>query len=144
MPTKRYRIGQGTTVQIGPRPTTGNTTFTTIEGATAVELAAIETAQIEITNFGSNGMREYRPGLKEGGTVSVEMMVDAGDAQDALLYGLLNDQTDAQLRVTVPNVANTNLVITYGGYVTAYNPTVSFENVSTATLEFKVSSITRV
>lgn len=143
MATKKLKIGQGTTVGIGP--IVGNTavTYTTLENVKSIELAGIETAQVEITNFGSNGMREYTPGLKDGGTVSINMLVDAGDTQDNMIFGLTQNQTNASLRVTIPNTTATALEITYEGFVTSYTPSVDFENVGEATMEFKVSSVSR-
>lgn len=143
MPSKIYKIGQGTTVSLAPAPA-GNTapTYVALDGIKSVQLASIETAQVEITNFGSGGMREYVNGLKDASEATFSGLWDAGSTQDTLIRTHQENNARIMAKVSVPNSTGNTFNIVYTGNVSKYENSIDFENVGESTITIKVSAVT--
>lgn len=140
MPSKIYKIGQGTTVSLAPA--NAAPVYVGLEGIKSVQLASIETAQVEITNFGSGGMREYVNGLKDASEATFSGLWDAGSAQDTLIRTHQENNARIMAKVSVPNSTGNTFNIVYTGNVSKYENSIDFENVGESTITIKVSAVT--
>jgi hypothetical protein len=96
-------------------------------GVTWVEVGQIESIEgpsnsvgsIEKTNL-SSLRKEYRPGLPDGGEVSLDVQFDPTDAEHVYLRGLADTPVVKSWRVTYP--CTPAVKDTFDGFVTAFNP----------------------
>lgn len=83
-----------------------------------------------------DGWREFIPGLKDGGEVSVEMNFIPGAASTDLILDLFNRDTGS-FRITFPDSPAT--VWTFDAFITGFEPEAPLEDKMSATATFKLS-----
>lgn len=109
------RIVHGATSEWG----TDGTTYTSIAEATALVIPETQVDYQEVTNLDSaNGFREYVPGLKDAGEITIPCNYTS--AIYALAEGYRTNQTLIYFRTTLPletGQSTTGDVFTFTGYV---------------------------
>ena len=96
-----------------------------------------EATQIDITTLASTA-KEFRQGLQDFGTFSMEMFRDDDDAgQDAIKTAQAAQSTE-QMVVTLPD-QNTLNVATFNCFVTSFSLSGGVDDVSRATANFKIT-----
>jgi predicted secreted protein len=115
--------------------------FATIGEVVSISLPSLARDALDVTGIGSpDGYREFIPGLKDGGEVTVEMNFVAGSQSDILVRQLFNDDDLVQFRITVPAPASSPTEqLTGFAVVTGYSVTDPVAEKMAATLTMKVS-----
>lgn len=93
---------------------------------------------IETTHHGSTGgYREYLPGLRDGGEVTVDINWDNSEGSHADIYGQITSSQTANedYRVNFSGGAT----FTFSGHVTAFDVTAPLDDRLTASLTIKLS-----
>lgn len=85
----------------------------------------------------TEGWREYIPGLKDAGEVSVEMNYIPGGSGDTYMRGTFDAETLTQFRISEPNSPATT--ITFNAIVTAYETERPVDDKMVATATLKIS-----
>lgn len=94
----------------------------TIGGLTSYNLPDRTKGDVEVTDGESAFDREYLPGLREGGTITLEGRYDPEDeGQEALNDNWEADQSTGVVRIVLPSRAHTTKTVTirFEGYVNA-------------------------
>lgn len=81
-------------------------------------------AEVEFTNFGSNGFKQFKPGLFEC-DLTFELNQDYASSQvDATIWPLFSVRTLTYFDLKPTNSARsaTNPSVVFAGYITSYNP----------------------
>ena len=142
MPT--FTIGQGSSIGVAKLQANGTPlTFTTLYGVQTVNLPVIDTDEIEITHMQSPaGQREFTSGLKDNGSVTVEMLWEPLSATDTLLNSILASGENVHVKFTVPvSFANANnMTETYVGFLKTYERSSPTDAVKTASANFRISA----
>lgn len=110
--------------------------FVDIAEVTNISGPSLARDAVDATHMASDdGWREFIPGLKDAGEVSVEMNYIPGSSGDAYMRGTFDSQDAVQFRITEPNSPATT--ITFNAIVTAYEleRPVDDKMVATATLK---------
>lgn len=93
--------------------------FQTIAEVTSISGPSLARDAVDATHTASEeGWREYIPGLKDAGEVSIEMNYIPGSFGDELMRATFDSDQPAQFRITEPNSPAT--VLTFYAIVTAY------------------------
>lgn len=115
---------------------------TAVAGLTAISLPDESKDDVETTSHDSDGDRSYLPGLRDGGTVTLEgnlLPEDAG--QDALRTNYdADDGTTAAFVITLASSAATTAVTySFTGYVNALGGDTPFDDKGSFTASIKVT-----
>lgn len=94
---------------------------TDIGGLVTIGLPDRSKGDVEVTDGDSAGDREYLPGLREGGTVTLEYRLDPEDAGQTALETNYAGEADAEIVITLPSdaAATSPVTYTFDGYVNA-------------------------
>jgi len=120
------------------------TTFGKVVGSTytpfaeMTELNPPETSRdsVEFTHFASpDGYREFKPGLSDGGELSLTYNLVPGLFDDATIHAHLADRTVDGWRIQYPNGAQLNVK----GFATSHGHAVPMEDRMTGSATFKVT-----
>jgi len=120
------------------------TTFGKITGSTYTAFAEVtelnlpETARdsIDFSHFGSpDAHREFKPGLSDGGELSLTYNLVPGLADDAVIAAHLGARTVDDWRVVFPNGAQLNIK----AFATAHGRATPMDDKMTGSATFKVS-----
>lgn len=135
MPATQARIGHGTTIgyaEIG----TPEGPYTTLGEVTNVTPPPISRDLIDATHMESEeGWREYIPGLKDGGEMSLDLNFVPGSATDDFMVAEQAVETVRPWEITFPNGA----IWRFTAFCSGYEPAVPVDDKMTATATFKVS-----
>lgn len=139
-----FTIGQGSSIGVAKLQANGTPlAFTTLNGVQVVNLPVIETDEIEVTHMQSPaGQREFVSGLKDNGSVTVDMLWEPLSATDTLLNSILATGENVHVKFTVPVAfgnAN-NMTETYQGFLKTYERTSETDTVKTASATFRISA----
>ena len=138
----KYTIGMGTVISIQKD---GDSTWTPIKGGQSLTLSGAESSDIDVTNFGSGGKREYIKGITEYTDFELNGVWNGGDAQDTLLRGYQLSGEDIKIRLQIPAVDDdgdtSTFTIAYEGYVKTYSNEIDYENAGSYTLGVKVNAV---
>ncbi len=132
-------IGFGTLFKRGDGG--GPETFTTLAEVISISGPSLSMDTVDVTHMESTGTyREFLPGLKDGGEVSVTVNFLPGDSTQNVAAGILKDYDDRVLRnfqIVFPDSGTTTW--TFAAYVTAFEPETPLEDKMTASIIMKVS-----
>lgn len=124
-------FAHGTTVTIGG---------TAIAGLFNIGLPEMTKESVDITDHDSGGDMEFVGGLRDGGSIQLEMRVikpaDAG--QTALFTNYNADQTSAEFVITLPGGTGSP-TFTFDGFVTAIGGGAPHNDKATYTCTVKVT-----
>ena len=81
--------------------------------------------------------REFVPGLKDGGEVSLEMNFIPGNSDWDVLFAAFNDEEVSNWKITFPNAE----AWTFAAYCTGVEAEVPLDDKMSATATFKVSGV---
>lgn len=127
------KIGQGSEFHLG---TGTGSTLTKLLEVIALSVPQVEIDEVEATSFDSNGFREYIPGLKDGGEITIEGNYISGNATDLLLLGALG--ASRLYKIVVP-AATGNRQCTGSVVLKSYVPDIPLDDRMTWSATFKVS-----
>lgn len=120
------------------------TTFGKVVGSTytpfaeMTELNPPETSRdsVEFTHFASpDGYKEFKPGLSDGGEVSLTYNLVAGLYDDATIHAHLADRTVDGWRIVYPNGAELN----FKGFATTHGHATPLDDRMTGTATWKIT-----
>jgi len=113
-------------------------THTPISQVLSIEGAGNEVGSIETTHLKST-RKTYRPGLPDGGEVSLEIEYDPADADHKFLRGLADDPEILSWQISYPTEPKATLD-TFDGFLTAFTPSAGGpEENLTASITIKVT-----
>lgn len=122
----RFEIGNGADPEV----------FTQLAEVINITPPAMSRDAIDATHMLSPEMwREFIPGLKDGGEVSVEMnFIPGGAGESQIMQNLAADETRTY-RITFPN----GVAWEFAAFVTGFEPDTPHDDKMSATATFKVS-----
>lgn len=123
-----FKVGDGATTEA----------FTAVAEVHNISGPSISRDSIETTHHGSTaGFREYLPGLRDGGEVTIDLNWDHGSgANHSALYNDIDTGTaNGNYQVEFPDAT----VFEFSGHVTAFDVTAPIDDRLTASVTFKVS-----
>lgn len=131
------KFAHGTTFSIGG---------TAVGELTGISLPDRSRDELETTNHDSGGDREFVPGLRDGGSVTLEgrfAMGVAGDTGQTAIetnYEAEGDDAVEEMIITLPdNGGATATTFTFDGFVTAINGDLPMDDVGTFSVTVKVT-----
>lgn len=94
---------------------------TAIGGMATIGLPDETRGEVEVTDHDSGGDREYLPGLRDAGSVTLEGRHDPEDTGQVALRTNYNGSASAQVVITLPGASATTSPVTYtfDAFVTA-------------------------
>ena len=103
-----------------------------------------EKALIETTDHDSGGDREYVPGLRDGGTVTLSCRLEAADPGQQALWASYGDPTNAlsTFIITPPNdpaISGDAFTYDFSGFVTGRSSAFPFDDAMAITFTVKIS-----
>jgi predicted secreted protein len=133
----------GTVLQAGDGAATE--VFTTLAEMTAIVPPQLSRDAIDVTSMqSSGGWKEFIPGLRDGGVVTLALNWLPTDATHNSTTGLLesfNDDFVHNWKIVLPDGLAT---ITFAGFLTAFNTTLPMTEESELSISIKVSGIVTV
>jgi len=127
-------IGYDLLIEVRPLGSTG--AYTPLAECFDFTPPADTVAEVEVTHFKSpDRRREYRPGLTESGTVSLEMNYIPGSATDLLVDAARANGTIWEIVATYPNGVSVNFI----GFVQEYTKAIPLDDRLTATVGLRVT-----
>lgn len=121
----------GTTFKMGV-----STATTAIGGLTSIGGIEISADTVDVTALDSDGgYREFLPGFKDAGDVSLEGFLDDTDAGQAASYAALESGTVQRCEIAFPNGSKWE----FDGIVTGFSTSASLEDAVTFSATVKVS-----
>lgn len=107
---------------------------------TSITLPSLARDAVDATHTESEeGWREFIPGLKDAGEITVEMNFVAGSESDVLIRRQFDSDDLTQCRITVPSVGSPPEQLTFNAIVTGYEAEAPVDDKVTATVTLKVS-----
>lgn len=131
-------LSQGTTVQIDD---VGGSTPTTIAGVKSLSgIGSGTAAEIDVTTLASTA-REFRMGLQDFGSFTMEFNWNPDDTGQAEMYAAMDSQTAKKIIITVPatNPSVTLEVWTGTCYITRMEFSVGVDQVLNGSATFRVT-----
>lgn len=123
-------FAHGTTFSIGG---------TLVGALTSVSLPDRTRDEVDLTDHESGGDREYVPGLRDGGSVTLEGTLAPGNAgQTAIEDNYAGDAAEACI-IELPNGATTGTRYSFDGFVTAINGDLPFDDKGSYSVTIKVT-----
>ena len=103
-----------------------------------------EKALIEVTDHDSGGDREYVPGLRDGGTLTMNCRLEAADPGQQALWANYQDplNTPATFVLTPPNdpsISGDAFTLTFDGFVISRSPAFPFDDAMAVTFAIKIT-----
>jgi predicted secreted protein len=132
--------GYGTLFQVGDAATPE--VFTTIAEIKSISGPSLSLDTADATNMASTGgWREVIPTILNGGDITLEVNYDPADATlGAGSGGLIDDMENKTLRNFKLVMSDSGTTTwTFAGYVTAFSPDFSFDDVVTASITVTIS-----
>lgn len=134
--TTNAKIGHGSLFEIEDT-TQSPVAFVKVAEVLNITPPALARDAIDATHTESTeGWREFIPGLKDGGEVSVEMNFIPGHASLDLILALFSRDA-GNFRITFPDSPAT--VWTFSAFITGFEPEAPLEDKMTATATFKLT-----
>jgi len=143
--TTNARIGFGTLFQINDpsgSPPAGWTTVAEVKGVTPPQIS--RDAQDATHTESPQGWREFIPGLKDAGQVSIELNFVPDSDATTLLLGTFDLDTPLNARVLFPDGDQVSSPLTcsswtFSAICTGFTPEAPVDGVMAATATFKIS-----
>jgi hypothetical protein len=103
-----------------------------------------EKALIEVTDHDSGGDREYVPGLRDGGTLTLNCRYEAADDGQQALWASYGDPLNSLSTFVVtppedPTVSTDTFTLTFEGFVISRSPAFPFDDAMGMTFGIKIS-----
>jgi hypothetical protein len=117
---------------------------TPISGLRGINGPQEEKALVDVTDHDSGGDREYIPGLRDGGTVDLEMLVEVTDSGQQALWANYGDPANnlAAFEVIVPgnpSISADEFTLSFDGFVTSRQSSFPFDEAAVQTFSIKIS-----
>lgn len=126
---------QGTVVSIEKAASPNE--YDPIPGISSISgLGGGEANDIDVTDFDSTG-KEYLIGLKDEGTLQLELNYDPDNAVHTRLETLQDAQTSATFKITL--AAGTNKVFTFDAFVKQMNKNLQADDAVRATVQLRIT-----
>lgn len=127
--TKRASRSMGTIIQFG---------LVAVGDLRSIGSPNITQDELDVTTLDSDGAyREFLPGFKDGGEVTVSGLFVPGDAGQAAMYAAL-DSGDVE-NITIIYPAKLGASFTFPGYVSAYNVQAELEDAIQVEMTIRVA-----
>jgi hypothetical protein len=116
-----------------------------IAGLRSIEGPQEEKDLVDVTDHDSGGAREYVPGLRDGGTLDLELLTESTDPGQQDLYAnyaLGNSIVPATFEISVPADAaltGSAFTITFDGFATSRSRSMPYDDVASETYSLKVT-----
>lgn len=117
-----------------------------IGGCTAIDLPAQTKDEVEVTSHDSQGWREFTPGLRDGGTVSLTCRLKPNDVGQQALWANFNSNNETGTvvitlpldpeDVTSPPLAQ--VTFTFSAYVSETGGSAPFDDAGEATFTLRI------
>lgn len=132
------KIGYGVTLMVGA--TTAAVTATVLLGGlTNVPPPSFSREAIEVTNQSSpDATKEYIPGLRDPGELSMELNWEPGNATDDVLQTMTDENAPRYFEEVFTQVTP-NRIVSFYAFLTGYEPGVPVEGKMTATITLRVT-----
>ncbi|WP_397586678.1 phage tail tube protein [Sphingobium fuliginis] len=129
-------IGHGSTVSFK----IGAAAAALLGQVTAIGLPNPQIADVEATHFQSpDRAREYIPGLKDNGEITIGINYDAGSATDTVVNDAMAETAPIEVTISIPTVSGTNQEFTFPGIVKGYEKAIPIDDRQTATITIRVA-----
>lgn len=114
--------------------------FTAVAEVHDISGLSVSRDSIEVTHHGSqDGFREYLPGLKDGGEVSIGLNFDPTETTHTALFSAITGGQTANTNYKIEFPDSGGSSFSFSGHVTGYDVTAPIDDRLTATVTFKVS-----
>ena len=136
--TTQAQIGHGTTFQINTSVADSPDSWVTIAEVVSVTPPSLSRDAIDATHSTSpNKWREFIPGLRDGGEVTLEVnFIPAGIGTSTILATFTSDDK-VFARINFPDSPVTTWE--FQAFITAFEPDAPFDDKMSATVTFKLS-----
>ena len=136
--TTNARIGHGSLFELLDA-NVSPLAYVIVGEVTSITLPALARDAVDATHTESTGRwREFIPGLKDGGEVTVEMNFVSGSVSDALIRAQFASDDLSQVRISTPESPAAD-VLTFNAVVTGYEVEGPIDDKMMATMTLKVS-----
>jgi hypothetical protein len=129
-------IGMGTAIYMAETPEAA--ALTKLGRVKSVDFPDETTAELETTNYDSDGAREFIPGLTDGGSVPIVINWRPGDETDEMLIAAKADRKRRLWRIVTPEDEGRQQA-TFMGYISARGRTLPVDNVMESEITVRVS-----
>lgn len=127
-------IGYGTLLKVGDGATPE--VFTTIAKVTSIKPPNLSAGSVDVTHHESPGaMREFIPGLKDGGEVPLEINFDPGSATTDLLTDMFASRATKNCKIVYPDSSEW----AFKAFVMSFEPDAPIADKMTASVKLKVT-----
>jgi hypothetical protein len=111
--------------------------YVPVDGVTNVrDLRSGSGAEIDITDLSSTA-KEFSLGLKDEGSMTLDVIVNRDDAGQSRIIALRNSRLTGLFKITVPT--SPNYVITFSGIVTQFPFTLAVDDVIRGSITIRVT-----
>jgi predicted secreted protein len=140
--TTNASIGFGTIFQMLDRAVSPDT-YVDIAEVTSITMPNLSRDAVDATHMQSpDGWREFIPGLKDAGEVTVELNFVFGNASEALILAQFATKTLSACKILFIESPETG--VSFSAIVTGFERTVPLDDKMTATMTLKVSGTVTV
>ena len=136
--TTQAQIGHGSTFQINTSTVSSPDTWTTIAEVVSITPPSLSRDAIDATHSTSpEKWREFIPGLRDGGEVTLEVNFIPSGIGTAQIISTFNSDDLVNARINFPDSPAT--VWTFAAFITSFEPEAPFDDKMSATVTFKLS-----
>jgi hypothetical protein len=129
---------QGTTFSVSDGLAGSPTNYIAVDGVTNIrDLRSGTAAEIDTTDLASTA-KEFRQGLKDEGTMSIDMINEPSDPGQIRLAALRSSRAVGNFRIFVP-VGSPGWTLTFTGLVTTFPATFAVDDVVRGTVGIRVT-----
>lgn len=129
-------LGMGTAIYMAATPDA--TSLTKLGRVKNTGFPDETTAEVETTNYDSDGAREFIPGLTDGGSIPITINWVPGDETDDLLIAAKADKKRRTWRIVTPEDEGQQQ-FTFSGYISARGRTAPVDGVMESEITVRVS-----
>jgi len=99
-------------------------------------LGSGQSQEIDVTDFDSTG-KEFVQGLKDEGSVSIDMVYDPNDTQQTRLETIRSNQETTNFKIVLSDTNNTNFE--FAGFITSFEKTLEEDDVMRASVSIRIT-----
>ena len=115
-----------------------------IGGLRGIDGPQEEKELVDVTDHDSGGDKEYVPGLRDGGTLTLNALEEAADPGQQALWASYGDNTNTGHDFTIsppedPTVSSDTFVLSFSGFVIGRSPGHPYDGVATIDYTIKIS-----
>jgi len=115
----------------------GSGTFSDVANVTSISgLGSGSSAEIDITTFDSSG-KEFRQGLKDEGSLTIDLIYDPGDTQHSKLESLRDNQSNNAFKISTSEATPTEF--TFDAFVQTFDKSFESDEVLRASVGLRIS-----